>query len=259
MNESLSTAWDKAAEKLGEYPFTEECVRYAAGIRPMLGMRADAHILEIGCGSGRLLRALYALGYRRLVGVEISPERLRKVRSDGPAAALICSATIPFGPASFDAAVSTGVIEHVAEPRRWLADIARVVRVGGIVSLTSDTYMWRWLQRLGLYHSDQPLDRAIWPRTLLRWAEEAGLTPLAYGGFVNTPRQRWFLPKALLKLSGPTRLMLQWIGRSSRGLPVPADESAAVIEAIRSFGGFSRRGVLACVWSYESFYWFRRA
>jgi SAM-dependent methyltransferase len=260
MTQVLTPAWDAVADRLDEYPVATERFRYAAGIRPLLALPSDARILEAGCGSGRVLRALAALGYRRLVGLEISAQRLEHVRQRGPSCAeLVCAPDVPFAPVSFDGVVSTGVIEHVEDPCGWLRQLARVVRPGGVVSLTSDAYMWRWLQALGLYRTVQPLDRAIWPRTLIRWARAAGLRLTACGGFYNTPEQRWFFLKQLARRCPGGRRLRWYLGRSDRMTDVPADEVAAIRDALAAWPRRACFGRWGCIWSYESFYWFRKA
>jgi FkbM family methyltransferase len=255
----LRPAWDDVAERLDEYPVASEAFRYAVGIHPLLQLPKTARILEAGCGSGRVLRTLADLGYRRLVGQEISTQRLNHVRDRGPdAAQLVRSADLPFAPASFDAVVSTGVIEHVCDPRRWLTQLARVVRPGGIVSLTSDTYMWRWLQRLGLYRSVQPIDRALWPGTLIRWARAAGLRLLTCGGFYNTPDQRRFFLKQLTRRCPAGRRLRWYLSRGDAAAELPRDEVAAIRTALERLPAQTHRGRWSCVWSYEGFYWFRR-
>lgn len=259
MSEALAPAWDVAAQRLDEYPLATERLRYAVGIRPLLELPRDARILEAGCGSGRLLRTLASLGFEHLVGLEISPQRLAHVRQRGPhSAELVCSEQIPFAPDSFDAVVSAGVIEHVADPRDWLAQLACVVRPGGMISLTSDTYMWRWLQRLGLYRSIQPLDRAIWPLTLAKWGRAAGLELKAWGGFYNTPDQRWFFVRQLARL-GPGWKRLRWyLSRNDRTPDVPEGEIAAIRDAFHLLPQQACFGLWHNIWSYESFYWFRK-
>jgi len=257
MTEVLAPAWDVAATRLDEYPVATERMRYAVGIQPLLRLPRTAAILEAGCGSGRVLRALAALGFTRLTGLEISAQRLEYVRARGPYnAELVCGADVPFEDARFDAVISTGVIEHVENPRAWLRDLARVVRPGGVVSLTSDTYMWRWLQHLGLYQTIQPLDRAIWPPTLIRWARAAGLRLEAYGGFCNTPDQRRFFLKQLARLRPGWRRLRWYLSRGDAVPRGPADETVAIREAFDLLPRHVRYGLWASVWSYESFYWF---
>jgi SAM-dependent methyltransferase len=254
----LPQAWNQAAEALNQIPLAGERVRYAAAIKPLLALPKDALILEAGCGSGRLLRALAALGYQRLVGLEISYARLTDVTRNGPASArLICSSEVPFRSEEFDAVVSAAAIEHVVNPASWLAELARVTRSCGRVSIVTDTYMWRWLKRLGLYRSIQPLDEAIWPSELIRWAQQSGLELLDCGGFLNTPDQRGFFGKQLLRLIPLGGRLWRWLNRSPQQA-ILANETAAILEAIKDFPDHTGGDRWACIWSYECFYWFRK-
>lgn len=260
---NLHDAWDEVAAELCEIPLLLEVVRYGAAIKPLTVLPKTAQILEAGCGAGRILRSLSALGYENLSGLEISHARLRYINRHGPSnARLVCTDKVPFADASFDAVVSAAVIEHVADPAPWLAELARVTRPGGLISLTSDTYMWRWLQLLGLYKTVQPLDRAIWPTTLIGWGRRAGLELVACGGFVNVPEQEWFFPKQLKRLTSLRRWYCKL--RKIRGTPRPQPpvrhipEVEGVLEAVDQFPMTDARDVLAAIFSYESFFWFRK-
>ncbi len=257
-NPDLLQAWDEAADELNNIPLTFERVRYAAAIKPLMTLAKTAYILEAGCGAGRILRALATLGYPRVVGLEISQARLSEVNRLGPPSArLVCSSEVPFPSSTFDAIVSAGVVEHVLEPAAWLAELARVTQPGGLVSITSDTYMWHWLKRLGLYRSIQPLDEAIWPPTLIRWAQREGLELLGCGGFVNTPDQRSYFGKQLLRLIPWTGRLWCWLNRAAMPT-IPSDETVAILEAIQDLPNNTWVGRWACIWSYESYYWFRK-
>lgn len=246
------------AEALNCIPLARERVRYAAAVKPLLALPKTARILEAGCGSGRLLRALAALGYHRLVGLEISFERLREVVRLGPSCArLVCSSEVPFESEAFDAVVSAGVIEHVNDPARWLAELERVVRSGGVLSITSDTYMWRWLSRLGLYRSIQPIDRPIWSSTLIRWAQHLGLEILGCGGFTNTADQRGYFLKKILSLIPRTAFLQRWFNKAT--MPdIPLDETEAILDSVRDFNALPKSNLWSCIWSYECYYWFRK-
>ncbi len=89
-------------------------------------------------------------------------------------AKLVCTDRVPFADESFDAVASAAVIEHVTDPARWLADLARVTKTGGLISISTDTYIWRWLKMLGLYRTVQPLDEAIWPARMVQWGARPG-------------------------------------------------------------------------------------
>lgn len=259
---ALCQAWDQVAGPLDTIPIAGERVRYAAAIKPLLVLSKNARILEAGCGSGRLLRALAALGYRQIVGLEISPARLEQVSRLGPPeAGLVCAEQVPFASESFDAVVSAAVIEHVTDPPGWLAELARVAKPDGLVSIATDTYMWHWLEQLGLYRSIQPIDQTIWPGSLIHWANEAGLILEGCGGFVNTPDQRFYFLKQLMRLLPNTDRLQTWLDRTNRvsTTSLRTNEAAAVVEAAHTFPEHVRIDFWACVWSYECFYWFRKS
>jgi len=74
---------------------------------------------------------------------------------------------VPVEDDSFDAVLSTQVLEHVAEPAVYLAECLRVLRPGGrLVLSTHGTMIW---------HPD-PVDLWRWTCEGLRWqVEQAGL------------------------------------------------------------------------------------
>src|SRR5438874_6679816 len=103
----LSSAWDEVAAELNAIPLELECDRYAAVLKFIMSLPKTARILEAGCGAGRILRALDAMGYHNLVGLEISQARLDYIARAGPACAqLVCSDQVDFDGNSFDAVVS---------------------------------------------------------------------------------------------------------------------------------------------------------
>jgi SAM-dependent methyltransferase len=88
-----------------------------------------AQVLEIGSGpSNRTSRFLATTG--ELHGLDPDPE----ARSNDALAgfALLAGPRYPFGDASFDACVSNYVIEHIADPEAHLAEVARVLKPGGV-------------------------------------------------------------------------------------------------------------------------------
>ncbi len=258
---ALTAAWNDVAGELSAIPPVLERMRYASVIRPLLELPRSANILEAGCGAGRVLRTLDALGFKNLTGLEISTARLNFVRRAGPAARLICTDGVPFADSAFDAVVSAAVIEHIAQPDRWLADLARATRRGGIVSIATDTLMWNWLKMLGLYKSVQPIDRAIWPGKLARWGSQAGLKLIACGGFVNVDEQRWYFAQQMKRLMSWRRWWFKLTGQRT-GKPRPptvypqGNEVAAIVQATRDFPSGRTRRWMQCVWAYECFYWF---
>ena len=96
-------------------------------------------VIEIGAGTGRNFP--YYPPAARLTATDRSPHMLRKAqRKLGAAQAAITlrradAQTLPFADAAFDHAVGTLVLCSVPEPRRALAEIARVTKPGGRVRL----------------------------------------------------------------------------------------------------------------------------
>ena len=261
----LAGAWDEVAAELNAIPLELERVRYAAVLKFVASLSKTARILEAGCGAGRILRALAAMGFENLVGLEISQARLDYISRAGPQCAeLVCSDQVEFEDESFDAVVSAAVIEHVTDPAAWLGELARVTKRGGLISIATDTYMWHWLKRLGLYRTVQPIDQAIWPGTLIRWARRAGLEVAGCGGFVNVPEQRWYFARQLKRLRSMRRWWCKlWGIKRPRSMAVetaapPVDETGSILEATGDFPLTESRDIVNCIWSYECYYWFRK-
>jgi SAM-dependent methyltransferase len=90
----------------------------------------NGRVLDDGCGLGTYLAAMANESQQRF-GLEIEHDR---------AVAAICSANgivqgvgehLPFGENVFDVVLSNEVIEHVADDKRYVAEMVRVVRPGG--------------------------------------------------------------------------------------------------------------------------------
>jgi len=103
-----------------------------------LGLRGSERVLDVACGTGNAALLADAAG-ARVVGVDTSPRLLEVARERVPGAEFVLAdgAGLPFEDASFDAAVSVfGVI--FARPADAAArEIARVVRPGGRVVVTT--------------------------------------------------------------------------------------------------------------------------
>lgn len=95
----------------------------------------DESVLEVGCGTGRLLEQRLLHG--GAVGIDMSPPMLRVAHdrfSDRPHGAPVLAANgakLPFPDGAFGGAYSTGVLTAIKEIRPILAEMKRVVRPGG--------------------------------------------------------------------------------------------------------------------------------
>ncbi|MBV9971240.1 MAG: class I SAM-dependent methyltransferase [Xanthobacteraceae bacterium] len=87
-------------------------------------------ILDFGCGSGALLRALRASG-GEVFGIEIArPAISQSIHADVAPFITLYDGTfpLPYKDGQFESVIATEVIEHVADYRTALAEIARVCR-----------------------------------------------------------------------------------------------------------------------------------
>jgi SAM-dependent methyltransferase len=95
-------------------------------------------ILDIGCGPGDLVVAISRrLREARIVGIDLSPSMLlwanRHATTDGRLKFIVGDgADLPFDDASVDLVVSTLSMHHWDEPANVFAEVARVLRPGGV-------------------------------------------------------------------------------------------------------------------------------
>jgi SAM-dependent methyltransferase len=107
----------------------------AALLEPALAGRRgeEPRLLDAGCGTGMNLLVLGALG--QAVGIDLAPQALAFCRERGVRALRASLLALPFPDAAFDAVTSFDVLYHswVTDDRAAVAEMARVVRPGGVV------------------------------------------------------------------------------------------------------------------------------
>jgi SAM-dependent methyltransferase len=103
-------------------------------------------VLEVGCGTGIILRDLIPLVGRggRLAGVDLSRTALRAARrycrGTGITLRHADAATLPFTDDGFDATLAVTVLLHVADPGGVVREMARVTRPGGRVAVQDQDF-----------------------------------------------------------------------------------------------------------------------
>lgn len=124
-----------------------------------LDLAPGSRVLDFGCGDRH---------YRKLV-----PPSIDYVGADlpgNPAADVLINpdGTLPFPEQSFEAVMSTQVLEHVSDPGRYLAECRRVLKVGGRLLLSTHGMM---------YHHRDPVDYWRWTHDgLTKLVQEAGFS-----------------------------------------------------------------------------------
>jgi SAM-dependent methyltransferase len=90
---------------------------------------APQRTLEVGCGDGAVLSALHARGFGgRLAGVEIArgAVEIARSRAEIDTVELYDGEHLAMGDGAYELGVLCHVLEHVREPARLLAEVARV-------------------------------------------------------------------------------------------------------------------------------------
>lgn len=123
------TAW--AGQKLGGtwlFPrhITHACMRPL--IKDVAGL-VSGRLLDIGCGQ-RPYEDLLSHRVTRYIGME------RSAGTGSRPDVLGDAVDLPFAGGSFGAVLATEVMEHLPDPDRFLREVGRVVRPGGVVLLS---------------------------------------------------------------------------------------------------------------------------
>lgn len=104
---------------------------------------AGGPLVDVGCGSGLLLeRLLERDPGLRAVGVDVTYDMLKiaRERLNGRARLVLAdAAALPFPAGTFAVATTSSSLHHWPDPTAGLAEIARVLAVGGTLVLTD----WR--------------------------------------------------------------------------------------------------------------------
>lgn len=183
----LQNQWETVSPMLTGDPAG---LRYVKCVRYLVEEPRDATIVDIGCGQGRLLRLIHQLGFRSLLGFDYSFHQTEKARAHFPGGKYFVadSVTLPLKNEAVDIVISSTVIEHVTSPADFVREVWRVLKPHGMAIISTDCYFWRIEQILGAYKSLMPIDRALFPTTLLRMFRRTGFTVVhqdAWGSFLK--------------------------------------------------------------------------
>ncbi|MGH2688501.1 MAG: class I SAM-dependent methyltransferase [Actinomycetota bacterium] len=133
-----------------------------------LGPVAGLRVLDVGCGPGLYTAELVARGAGFVHGIDVSPEMIRLATEavQGPVEFRVHDLEKPFhwlADGSFDAAVMALVIHHLDDRVAALREIARVLRPGGRLVVSTHHPTGDWLRAGGSYFTVEKI-RETWSR-----------------------------------------------------------------------------------------------
>jgi SAM-dependent methyltransferase len=202
---------------------------------------AGARVLDICCGSGMDAEYLARAG-AIVVALDISPgaiarSEVRRNRSGVAYEALVGDAEhLPFPDNSFEYAFVHDGLHHLVDPTIAIAEMARVARVGLIITEPADAALTKLLIRLGIMQPHEEAGNLVvrfGPSTLSGVLAGLGFDRISYSRYLmkygHPPARwwRWFDAPPLLALARSLFLGLGVVafGRWGNKLAVVAERS----------------------------------
>lgn len=151
---------------------------------------AGRELLDAGCGTGLFSQVATERG-AIVTSVDVGESLLAEVAKKCRSRRMVGSVMdLPFADGSFDVVVCTEVIEHTVDPRRAVMEVARVLRPGGTLVLTTPNHRWHFAIRLANALRLRPYggleNWARW-KELRLWLGQSGLHVETYRGFNALP------------------------------------------------------------------------
>lgn len=120
----------------------------------------DRTVLDVGCGTGRLLPQLRHPS-TLVIGLDREPSALAMAAGRHPHRVLLADAeALPLAEAAADVAIASTVCEFAGDPEGLVRELVRITRTGGrvVIGLLNRGSPWGWWNR---HHFDEaPWDRA---------------------------------------------------------------------------------------------------
>lgn len=144
MKSSPSQLSDEEFERHAETSVHFFSRRVPARLRKIsAGLSRDANVVDVGCGDGQLVWSLLEMSIlppgASITGVDLSPTRVRRFTQLTGCPAILSNGgdLVGLEDASIDLCISTMVMEHVPDDAAYAAALARIVKPGGGLYITT--------------------------------------------------------------------------------------------------------------------------
>ena len=195
---SASAFWDPHGEFRPLHLLNPVRAQFIAERTTLAGRR----VLDVGCGGGLLAEALSRAG-ARVTAIDLAPGMIEVARLHAAESALAVDYRLADAeevaaaePAAFDVVTCMEMLEHVPRPAAMTATLARALRPGGalfvstinrnlrsfLLAIVSAEYLLGLIPR-----GTHEYERLILPSELARWARAAGLTLQSLAGIELNP------------------------------------------------------------------------
>jgi len=195
---SASAFWDPHGEFRPLHLLNPVRAQFIAERTTLAGRR----VLDVGCGGGLLAEALSRAG-ARVTAIDLAPGMIEVARLHAAESALAVDYRLAAAeevaaaePAAFDVVTCMEMLEHVPRPAAMTATLARALRPGGALFVSTINRNLRSFllaivgaeYLLGLIpRGTHEYERLIQPSELARWARAAGLTLQSLAGIELNP------------------------------------------------------------------------
>lgn len=156
---------------------------------------AGSRILDAGCGYGVFSAAAASRG-ALVVSLDVGERLVARARARAGSVGVVADACeLAIGDESFDVVIASELVEHTATPRRAVEELARSVKVGGLLMLTTPNRAWQGVVRAASRLRLRPF-RGV--ENFIGWGElesacaAVGLEVLVHSGFHPWPFQLGF-------------------------------------------------------------------
>jgi SAM-dependent methyltransferase len=152
----------------------------------------QGRLLDVGCGSGKFLRQMGAVGWQ-LTGIEVDAEAAARAREVTPNVFVGDPTEAPFPEGSFDLITAFHVIEHLPDPLGALRNLVRWLAPGGLIIVEVPNAAGWGARLFGRYWSGLDFPRHLvhfTPATMRAMVEKAGGAVLRE---VHRTKPRYFI------------------------------------------------------------------